>query len=330
MINRINLENKNKAGIYKIINKINGNFYIGSAVNFSKRFFQHKSNLKKCKHHNTHLQRAYDKYGSSNFEFELFEIVHDVKIILQIEQQYLQKYYGQSNCYNMNDNVRPEVLLRKINEQKQIEFELLGPDDKLYKFKGFESAALALDLQGVKIQSVAIALSKLVKEISKSKSYKGWRLPVNKDFNYENYRKEVLVKRKSAAKLHNIKLLSPQGKVYGPIFNLAKFCSEHNVDQSILSNIIAKRTQYSNGWSLFEGSYEKPKSKNSKVFETNIVSPNNIIYNNISNLAEFCRSHDLKISSFTDLVKGKIKCGEHKGWKLLKSNGNVLIKEENK
>ena len=49
-----------KIGIYKIFNKENNNTYIGSSVGINKRFINHKSKLNKNKHHNPHLQNAWN------------------------------------------------------------------------------------------------------------------------------------------------------------------------------------------------------------------------------------------------------------------------------
>lgn len=54
-------------GIYKIENRVTGDCYIGSAVNFIKRARVHKHLLNKGKHDCIHLQRAVAKYGPSNF-----------------------------------------------------------------------------------------------------------------------------------------------------------------------------------------------------------------------------------------------------------------------
>ncbi len=53
-------------GTYKIVNKINNKIYYGS----SKHIKKHKSQLKNNKHHCLYLQRAYNKYGANNFEYE--------------------------------------------------------------------------------------------------------------------------------------------------------------------------------------------------------------------------------------------------------------------
>ena len=60
-------------GIYKIVNKVNQKFYLGSSVNLYKRMLRHFNSLRKNKHHNIYLQRAFNKYGEDNFEFVVIE-----------------------------------------------------------------------------------------------------------------------------------------------------------------------------------------------------------------------------------------------------------------
>lgn len=60
-------------GIYKILNKVNNKFYIGSSVNINIRFREHKRCLELGTHVNKHLQSAWNKYGSNNFEFIILE-----------------------------------------------------------------------------------------------------------------------------------------------------------------------------------------------------------------------------------------------------------------
>jgi len=59
------------SGIYRIINIVTGDFYIGQAVNFKRRKNAHFNELKRGKHHSSYLQNAYNKYGEENFKFEI-------------------------------------------------------------------------------------------------------------------------------------------------------------------------------------------------------------------------------------------------------------------
>lgn len=70
-------------GIYCIINRINNKVYIGQSLNLQKRFKEHKTDLKKGIHVNTHLQNAYNKYGVENFIF---------KVIMFCDASELNKY----------------------------------------------------------------------------------------------------------------------------------------------------------------------------------------------------------------------------------------------
>jgi len=91
-------------GIYMIKNIANNKKYIGSTINFKKRFIGHKWALKNNKHFNKHLQRSYNKYGANNFEFSILEICN--KDMLEIRESAFIKYYNTMDFkygYNLVD-----------------------------------------------------------------------------------------------------------------------------------------------------------------------------------------------------------------------------------
>ena len=65
------------AGIYIIQCKATGKVYVGSSENIEKRWLQHKYSLKKNTHHSKKLQNAWNKYGETEFEFQIVEEVID-------------------------------------------------------------------------------------------------------------------------------------------------------------------------------------------------------------------------------------------------------------
>ena len=74
-------------GIYKIINIVNGKFYIGSSkLSVERRMIIHKSLLKSNRHGNKHLQSAWNECGEQNFKFELYEEMFDKELVLQREE----------------------------------------------------------------------------------------------------------------------------------------------------------------------------------------------------------------------------------------------------
>lgn len=75
-----------KSGIYEILNTINGNRYIGSAVNFQNRWWVHTCDLRKGKHACGHLQHAWRKYGPDAFKFTRL-LICDKRNLLMYEQR---------------------------------------------------------------------------------------------------------------------------------------------------------------------------------------------------------------------------------------------------
>jgi group I intron endonuclease len=106
-----------KTGIYKILNKISNNFYIGSSSsNLSGRWSTHKYYLKKGKHHSQPLQRAYNKYGLDVLEFIIIEECEPEKCI-EREQYYIDLYDPEYNCCKIAGSTRG---LKTTENQKEI------------------------------------------------------------------------------------------------------------------------------------------------------------------------------------------------------------------
>lgn len=62
-----------RSGIYQILNRITQKRYIGYASNIRARLKGHGSDLNKKQHPNSYLQKAWLKYGESNFIFSVIE-----------------------------------------------------------------------------------------------------------------------------------------------------------------------------------------------------------------------------------------------------------------
>jgi group I intron endonuclease len=87
-----------KVGIYAIKNLKNNKIYIGQSINIQKRIIQHKSNLKRNKHPNAHLQASYNYYGENNFEFYILELCE--KDVLDKREKYWIDFFDGKNCQN--------------------------------------------------------------------------------------------------------------------------------------------------------------------------------------------------------------------------------------
>ena len=89
-----------KSGIYKITNLQTNKVYIGSAVNFIKRFRCHVSTLKSKTHKNDKLQKSFDLHGEENFEFKIL-IECAIDDLIMYEQLIINHYDAVKNGYNI-------------------------------------------------------------------------------------------------------------------------------------------------------------------------------------------------------------------------------------
>jgi group I intron endonuclease len=84
------------SGVYKITNIINNRCYIGSAIDMPNRWYLHIRSLDKGIHHSLHLQRSWNKYGKSNFNFEVL-LYCCKKDLLLFEQRAIDSYKPKFN-----------------------------------------------------------------------------------------------------------------------------------------------------------------------------------------------------------------------------------------
>lgn len=91
-------------GIYKILNKINGKFYIGSGKNIKRRWREHKYCLRNNKYikTNPHFQNSWNKYKEESFEF-LIEKECSPEELKYWEEYYIELYqsYDREQGYNI-------------------------------------------------------------------------------------------------------------------------------------------------------------------------------------------------------------------------------------
>ena len=128
---------KVKSGIYKITNLVNGKVYIGSTNDYLARFREHRTELKRNVHFNTHLQSAYNKYGVQNFKFEVIEFIENLEnlpltefkhLLEEREEFYIQLYESTDREKGYNVRIKCDTSLgmkwseeskRKFSEKKK-------------------------------------------------------------------------------------------------------------------------------------------------------------------------------------------------------------------
>lgn len=90
-----------KCYIYKIINKVTNEKYVGQTTNFSRRIKDHLSKLRSNSHINPKLQASWNKYGEENFiiEKEQFDLTKEE--LNEKERQEIIKEDSFNNGFNL-------------------------------------------------------------------------------------------------------------------------------------------------------------------------------------------------------------------------------------
>jgi group I intron endonuclease len=131
-------------GIYWIKNLANHCIYIGSAVNFEKRFKDHKAGLKKGKHSNYHLQNAWNKHGEENFVFEPLEKVKDKNNLIKREQYFIDNLAPEYNiCKVAGSLLGVKHSKKTIEKIAKLTWEQVDEIRKLYLTKKYTQENLA-------------------------------------------------------------------------------------------------------------------------------------------------------------------------------------------
>lgn len=111
----------NSSGIYRITNKVNGSTYVGSAINFKKRWSWHRKDLKAKRHRNKYLQNAWHDYGEDTFIFSILEICAKEKLI-EREQYWINSFNCvRPNGYNLAPIAGNSLGIKRSDETKKLQ-----------------------------------------------------------------------------------------------------------------------------------------------------------------------------------------------------------------
>jgi len=108
----------NVAGIYCILNIVSGKVYIGSASSLKARLCCHRSMLRRGRHDNGHLQRAWSLHGEQNFQFFLVQACA-VSDLTRFEARWMQMTAACCPDYGYNlDRVATHTMHAEETKQK--------------------------------------------------------------------------------------------------------------------------------------------------------------------------------------------------------------------
>lgn len=95
------MQDEVRSGIYCIENTVSNKKYIGQSVNIEDRWRRHITELRNGKHHNSHLQNTWNKYGENSFKFYILEYC-DIDELDEKERYYIKLYNTMDRDYGYN------------------------------------------------------------------------------------------------------------------------------------------------------------------------------------------------------------------------------------
>lgn len=119
-----------KSGVYEIVCNPTGKRYVGSAVDFEKRWKAHRFHLCKGTHHSRHMQSAWLKHGAEAFEFRKIIICAKDQALMyeQIAMNALKPEFNTSPTagsmlgVKFSDEVRAKMAASKMGNQHTLGF----------------------------------------------------------------------------------------------------------------------------------------------------------------------------------------------------------------
>lgn len=126
-----------KCYIYKIINLITNEKYVGQTTNYNRRKENHLSALHNNRHPNPKLQNSWNYYGEENFVWEVKTYDLTKSELDQLEINTIKQENSYSNGFNLTKNKeiynsltdseiynRAELVYNKYNIQGQLAYKL--------------------------------------------------------------------------------------------------------------------------------------------------------------------------------------------------------------
>lgn len=117
------MDNLNVSGVYKIVNEVTGDSYIGSSRNIQARWYTHRAPSAWRKYPNRALYQDMQKYGVENFRLQLLAPVMP-EYLRQVEQELidmLNPSYNDRNSSGLNVERYKKAVSKGIKKYQQSE-----------------------------------------------------------------------------------------------------------------------------------------------------------------------------------------------------------------
>lgn len=106
-------------GVYRWLNMVTGKSYVGSSAHISQRKRGHITRLTSNRHDNIKLQRAWNKYGASSFEFEMLTFCEEKDLLWQ-EQLAINAFDAVACGYNISPMSSSPMRGRKHSDKTKL------------------------------------------------------------------------------------------------------------------------------------------------------------------------------------------------------------------
>lgn len=233
----------NSPGIYSITQLSTGRHYIGSAVQLERRIARHKSDFVANRHHNSRLQRAWNKHGESDFNFEVIETCGEDALI-EREQFWIDSTNPFFNILRHAKSAKgfkhTDTAKAKMSSIQKAVWSTIS--EEVRRERG---SAHAERIRGRK------ASDETKQKMSASKIGRSSTDEQRASFERNKNSPQAIAKR-AAKKARRYIATSPSGEVHN-ILNLCAFAREHGLQQGHMVAVAKGKRSHHKGWSCIYG-----------------------------------------------------------------------------
>lgn len=149
-------------GVYKLVNTVTGQCYVGQSQRCKKRIKEHFRLLRWNKHTNSHLQNAYNKYGAGAFYGAIEIECDDLEELDRLEESFLQgkAWFDTPTVYNIADFAKAPMRGKSHSEEVREKIRL-GRRASTFNFKSPEYRATLSKAQMARFMSDPKFVAKL-------------------------------------------------------------------------------------------------------------------------------------------------------------------------
>jgi len=109
----------NTCGIYKLVNTVTGQCYVGQSQRVEKRIKEHFRLLRGGRHTNQHLQKSFIKYGANSFYGAIEVVCDSVDELDALEEAFIHgdAWFAEPSTYNIADFAKDPMRGKKHSKE---------------------------------------------------------------------------------------------------------------------------------------------------------------------------------------------------------------------